>query len=340
MKLQPIVVLASTFVLVCSVTTPSYGGAMQKPQEGNNEQHTMNELEKVQHTEFSSAAPLQDVAPAQLSDENQKMEHDASNSTVSVQKNPKDGVSVSNKKLGGTSVHVGLPYADRASDASSVSQGIVSYDNKNGSSTIPVAKNDGSLQMVTKIDNRDAPTEYKYVMGLPQGAKLVHQEDGSVLILDGGGKMISAVSKPWAVDAQGTSVDTKYVLQGNELIQVISHTSQDYKYPIVADPWLGADLIDRVWVDDAPEGRVVNVNPTGWGRTFNGLATHSAHVDELKDKLGDDAHLVDDNDGTIREQFLCHVAGNYFEPGTYNLESWRPSKHWAIQLPEDECNPE
>ena len=194
--------------------------------------------------------------------------------------------------------------------------------------------------MVTKIDNRDAPTEYKYVMGLPQGAKLVHQEDGSVLILDGGGKMISAVSKPWAVDAQGTSVDTKYVLQGNELIQVISHTSQDYKYPIVADPWLGADLIDRVWVDDAPEGRVVNVNPTGWGRTFNGLATHSAHVDELKDKLGDDAHLVDDNDGTIREQFLCHVAGNYFEPGTYNLESWRPSKHWAIQLPEDECNPE
>ena len=340
MKLQPIVVLASTFVLVCSVTTPSYGGAMQKPQEGSNEQHTMNELEKVQHTEFSSAAPLQDVAPAQLSDENQKMEHDAFNSTVSVQKNPKDGVSVSNKKLGGTSVHVGLPYADRASDASSVSQGIVSYDNKNGSSTIPVAKNDGSLQMVTKIDNRDAPTEYKYVMGLPQGAKLVHQEDGSVLILDGGGKMISAVSKPWAVDAQGTSVDTKYVLQGNELIQVISHTSQDYKYPIVADPWLGADLIDRVWVDDAPEGRVVNVNPTGWGRTFNGLATHSAHVDELKDKLGDDAHLVDDNDGTIREQFLCHVAGNYFEPGTYNLESWRPSKHWAIQLPEDECNPE
>ena len=340
MKLQPIVVLASTFVLVCSVTTPSYGGAMQKPQEGNNEQHTMNELEKVQHTEFSSAAPLQDVAPAQLSDENQKMEHDASNSTVSVQKNPKDGVSVSNKKLGGASVHVALPYADRASDASSVSQGIVSYDNKNGSSTIPVAKNDGSLQMVTKIDNRDAPTEYKYVMGLPQGAKLVHQEDGSVLILDGGGKMISAVSKPWAVDAQGTSVDTKYVLQGNELIQVISHTSQDYKYPIVADPWLGADLIDRVWVDDVPEGRVVNVNPTGWGRTFNGLATHSAHVDELKDKLGDDAHLVDDNDGTIREQFLCHVAGNYFEPGTYNLESWRPSKHWAIQLPEDECNPE
>lgn len=69
MKLQPIVVLASTFVLVCSVTTPSYGGAMQKPQEGSNEQHTMNELEKVQHTEFSSAAPLQDVAPAQLSED-------------------------------------------------------------------------------------------------------------------------------------------------------------------------------------------------------------------------------------------------------------------------------
>ncbi len=339
MKLRSLLVVITSFVLANGVIASSHGYVGQQSQGGNNEQHTMNELEKVQHTEFSSAAPLQGVAPAQLSDENQKMEHDTPRSTVSVQKNPKDGVSVSNKKLGGASVHVGLPYADGASEASSVSQGVVSYDNKNGSSTIPVAKNDGSLQMVTKIDNRDAPTEYKYVMGVPQGTKLVHQKDGSVLILDNNGKMVSAMSKPWAVDAQGTPVNTKYVIQGNELIQVIDHTSQDYMYPIVADPWLGVDLIDRVWVDDVPEGYVVNVIPTSWGRSFQGLATHSAHVDELKDKLGGDAWRVDDHDGTIREQFLCHVAGNMFEPGTYNLESWRPSKHWALQLLEDECNP-
>lgn len=339
MKLRSLLVVITSFVLANGVIASSHGYVGQQSQGGNNEQHTMNELEKVQHTEFSSAAPLQGVAPAQLSDENQKMEHDASNSTVSVRKNPKDGVSVSNKKLGGALVHVDLPYADRAGEASSVSQGVVSYDNKNGSSTIPVAKNDGSLQMVTKIDNRDAPTEYKYVMGVPQGTKLVHQKDGSVLILDNNGKMVSAMSKPWAVDAQGTPVNTKYVIQGNELIQVIDHTSQDYMYPIVADPWLGVDLIDRVWVDDVPEGYVVNVIPTSWGRSFQGLATHSAHVDELKDKLGGDAWRVDDHDGTIREQFLCHVAGNMFEPGTYNLESWRPSKHWALQLLEDECNP-
>ena len=340
MKLRSLLVVITSFVLANGVIAPSYGHVGQQPQE-NNKQNTMTELEKIHHTDFSSAAPLQDVAPAQLSDENQKMEHDTPRSTVSVQKNPKDGVSVSNKKLGGTSVHVGLPYADGASEASSVSQGVVSYDNKNGSSTIPVTKNDGSLQMVTKIDNRDAPTEYKYVMGVPQGAKLVHQEDGSVLILDNNGKIISAVSKPWAVDAQGTPVETAYVVQGNELIQVISHTSQNYTYPIVADPWLGVDLIERVWVDDVPKGYVVNVKPTSWGRSFQGLATHSAHVDELKDKLGGDAWRVDDHDGTIREQFLCHVAGNMFEPHDYNLESWRPSKHWALQLnPFDECNPE
>ena len=341
MKSRSLLVVISAFVLANGVIAPSYGNVWQQSQEDNKQQqYTMTELEKIQHTEFSSVAPLQDVAPAQLSDENQKMEHDASSSTVSVQKNPKDGVSVSNKKLGGASVHVGLPYADGASDASSVSQGVVSYDNKNGSSTIPVAKNDGSLQMVTKIDNRDAPTEYKYVMGVPLEETLVQQEDGSVLILDNNGKIISAVSKPWAVDAQGTPVETAYVVQGNELIQVISHTSQNYTYPIVADPWLGVDLIERVWVDDVPKGYVVNVKPTSWGRSFQGLATHSAHVDELKDKLGGDAWRVDDHDGTIREQFLCHVAGNMFEPHDYNLESWRPSKHWALQLnPFDECNP-
>ena len=341
MKSRSLLVVISAFVLANGVIAPSYGNVWQQSQEDNKQQqYTMTELEKIQHTEFSSVAPLQDVAPAQLSDENQKMEHDASSSTVSVQKNPKDGVSVSNKKLGGASVHVGLPYADGASDASSVSQGIVSYDNKNGSSTIPVAKNDGSLQMVTKIDNRDAPTEYKYVMGVPQGAKLVHQEDGSVLILDKNGKIISAVSKPWAVDAQGTPVETAYVVQGNELIQVISHTSQDYKYPIVADPWMGIDLIDKVWVEDKPEGYVVNVDPTPWGRMVTGSGTEDAHVDELKSKLGDDAWRVDDHDGTIREQYLCHVKGNIpAELGTYNLESWWESKPWADQLNlNDQCN--
>ena len=341
MKSRSLLVVISAFVLANGMIAPSYGNVWQQSQEDNKQQqYTMTELEKIQHTEFSSVAPLQDVAPAQLSDENQKMEHDASSSTVSVQKNPKDGVSVSNKKLGGASVHVGLPYADGASDASSVSQGVVSYDNKNGSSTIPVAKNDGSLQMVTKIDNRDAPTEYKYVMGVPQGAKLVHQEDGSVLILDNNGKIISAVSKPWAVDARGTPVDTKYVIQGNELIQVIDHTSQDYKYPIVADPWMGIDLIDKVWVEDKPEGYVVNVDPTPWGRMVTGSGTEDAHVDELKSKLGDDAWRVDDHDGTIREQYLCHVKGNIpAELGTYNLESWWESKPWADQLNlNDQCN--
>ena len=341
MKSRSLLVLISAFVLANGMIAPSYGNVWQQSQEDNKQQqYTMTELEKIQHTEFSSVAPLQDVAPAQLSDENQKMEHDTPRSTVSVQKNPKDGVSVSNKKLGGASVHVGLPYADGASEASSVSQGVVSYDNKNGSSTIPVAKNDGSLQMVTKIDNRDAPTEYKYVMGVPQGAKLVHQEDGSVLILDNNGKIISAVSKPWAVDAQGTPVDTKYVIQGNELIQVIDHTSQDYKYPIVADPWMGIDLIDKVWVEDKPEGYVVNVDPTPWGRMVTGSGTEDAHVDELKSKLGDDAWRVDDHDGTIREQYLCHVKGNIpAELGTYNLESWWESKPWADQLNlNDQCN--
>ena len=109
MKSRSLLVVISAFVLANGVIAPSYGNVWQQSQEDNKQQqYTMTELEKIQHTEFSSVAPLQDVAPAQLSDENQKMEHDASSSTVSVQKNPKDGVSVSNKKLGGASVHVGL----------------------------------------------------------------------------------------------------------------------------------------------------------------------------------------------------------------------------------------
>jgi hypothetical protein len=67
--------------------------------------------------------------------------------------------------------------------------------------------------------------------------------------------------------------------------------------------------------------------------------THFAHVDELRTKLNARKQSWALN-YTIEQQFLCHVAGNNFEPGTYNLESWRPGVPWGVQLnPVTRCNP-
>jgi hypothetical protein len=107
---------------------------------------------------------------------------------------------------------------------------------------------------------------------------------------------------------------------------------------VVADPWLGLPLIASVGLRTSPY-YIVDVVPTSWGRSQAQFYTHFAHVDELRSILNstDQGWALT---YTIEQQFLCHVAGNTFEPGTYNLESWRPGVPWGTQLNLwDRCNP-
>lgn len=197
------------------------------------------------------------------------------------------------------------------------------------------------MQITTIIHSPDAPAEYDYPIDLPAGASMTQTAEGFVVIEDSAGDFIGGVAPAWATDANGTAVPTRYEIRENSLVQIVEH-NDNFSYPIAADPWLGRNLIASAWVTIPKTGRyVVNVKPTSWGRVYSGFSTHTAHVNELKLKLHSfHAWRVDANKGTIREQFICHVFGNMFEPGDYNMESWRPSKHWMLQLNlDDQCNP-
>lgn len=49
---------------------------------------------------------------------------------------------------------------------------MVSYDNNNGSLTVPVVQKDGSVQVNTVIESPSAPTRYAYPVELPDGASV------------------------------------------------------------------------------------------------------------------------------------------------------------------------
>ncbi len=215
--------------------------------------------------------------------------------------------------------------------------GEVSFDHGNASSTSVLPHEDGSVQMVTTIADSSAPEEYVYNLDLPEGASMEILEGGLVLVEDSEGNFIAGVAAPWAKDANGVDIPTRYEIRGSALVQVVEHQgNQGVSYPVTADPWMGRDLISHIWITNhTGKGYKVNLKSTKWGRVFNGPATHSAHISELNSKAG--AHRVTP---TIREQYLCHVAGNYFEWGDYNMESWLPYKPWWQQLnPVDQCNP-
>lgn len=267
----------------------------------------------------------------------EKIQMKSGATTVLLPADPKDESEILNDQTH-FKLTIGLPFADESKEGFGYGDGVM-YDHKNGSKTYPLVKVDGSVQLATVISSPDAPTRFEYILGLPKGSNLKILAGGEVAILGRSGEFLGGFTAPWAVDSNGDSVPTRFEVVGSTLIQFVSHSSE-FAYPIVADPWAGQALLYWAEVSFYSNYYSVDAKATAWGRVWSGLATHAAHVSELKAKLGVNSWRVDTNNGTIREQFLCHVVGNLFSPGLYNMESFRPSMHWATQLNlVHQCNP-
>jgi len=234
-------------------------------------------------------------------------------------------------------VSIGLPFATQASNARVEQTGVVSYNN-NGSTTVPVLTADGNIQINTVIESTGAPTRYEYPIDIPAGGTVVHsKEDGSVVVFDASDEVIMTVAAPWAKDARGNSVPTRYEVVNDVLTQVVDH-NDSFVCPIIADPYVGNGVFySSAWITNTARGYTVNAVPTAEGRRLNTTNVLGTHLRQLKKILGSQSSKVAP---TICEQFYCHVVGNFLEPGTYNMESWRPYKDWGWQLnPWECCNP-
>ena len=49
--------------------------------------------------------------------------------------------------------------------------------------------------------------------------------------------VVNRVAPAWARDADGKPVPTRYELRGSDLVQVVEHTTGNFRYPVTADPW-------------------------------------------------------------------------------------------------------
>ncbi|WP_353813754.1 DUF2599 domain-containing protein [Agromyces sp. SYSU T00266] len=245
---------------------------------------------------------------------------------VEVPIDPSDGIAVTNVETGLT-IGVGLPSARSADDAVVEAEGVVSYDNGDGSVTVPVVKDDGSVQIMTVIEDSTAPTDYAYALDIPADATVGEDaETGLVKILDADGGFLAGVAPAWALDANGDPVATHYEISGDALVQVIDHGAGT-AYPVVADPWLGIALIDKVtktWYSG--KGYRYHVYPTWWGRGGAGWGARWEAWSETKKKGVPQT-------STLENQFYCHYD---YRPVTtfkdsWNLESWAPDKgYWGF----------
>ena len=154
--------------------------------------------------------------------------------TVSVPEAPSAGISL--RPAEGPGIQVGIPESGEPQRAVSVREGTVTYLGENASSTVVVASS--GVQIVTTIPDKDAPTRYDYALDLAPGQSLTIDDQGLPVVVDNDGEIVLAVLAPWAQDAHGNEIPTRYEVSGESITQVVDHTaSADVAYPVVADPF-------------------------------------------------------------------------------------------------------
>lgn len=235
-----------------------------------------------------------------------------------------------------TQFGVGLLDAGTASKAVVARDGTVTYPDVRPATDLAVQPFAHSVRIQTVLAGEHAPSRFSYPIDVPSGGRLARGKNHTILIEDANGVPRGTFAAPWAKDRNGKSVPTSYQIQGTTIVQTVAH--QGAAYPVVADPWLGFDLIDHatwVWLTGNP-GWTFEVTPTTWARVNGGgYLVGVAGWDELYDKYKNRG--LDTNLGSMRNQFICHQQLAFYK-STYNLDEWRPDVGYAATVAA-ECNP-
>jgi hypothetical protein len=243
--------------------------------------------------------------------------------SVTIPTDPTEGISLDDD---GNGLTVGLPNATEALPGAVDEDGLVRFDNQDGSTTVPLIREDGELQITTLIEESSAPQRYEYPIAA-SGGQLVDAGEGFFAVLDTVGQPAALIAPAWAKDADGRDVPTRYERVGNTLVQVVEH-SDDYAYPIVADPAIRGNLITSVFLKWSSYGTTVSVTPrSGWAITpfSNWWAEYKLWVSGIYEG------------NKFYNQLRCHVDIAPFK-SPWNLDAWRPDVSYSNVLARS-CNP-
>lgn len=159
---------------------------------------------------------------------------------------PDDGISVLLPD-GEETMSVSLPGAGHLDDATVGEDGSVTYLGDANTPSINVIAGEEKIRASAIVSDPSQTERFGYDFG--GGVSVEIQQDGSAIAYtteevtdpDTGvttpvEKIVADVAAPWARDAAGIDVPTRYETFGSALVQVVEHHSGDYAYPIVADP--------------------------------------------------------------------------------------------------------
>ncbi|MGH2841063.1 MAG: hypothetical protein ACRDKY_09600 [Solirubrobacteraceae bacterium] len=172
--------------------------------------------------------------------------------------------------------------------------------------------------MISVIRSASAPTTYRYPLRLPRGATLERQSSGVVLIRNAAGTPIGAIRAPWAIDANGTKVATRFEIRGRTLVQHVAHRGA--AYPVVADPSIDSGWTSATIRLNAKDQRILlSGGGAGAGAIIGGLVCSGSGPGAISCAAGGaviGAMVFEAiKEYAVRENCEVHVKIGYFPPG-------------------------
>ncbi|MDQ4500770.1 DUF2599 domain-containing protein [Sinomonas sp. ASV322] len=238
----------------------------------------------------------------------------------------------------GETLELTLP--DTTSVADSSSDGSLVVRSKRQTNRFAVQSFDHGTRVASIIMDRTSPVS---MYDLGDGRALAPTADGGAIVHNRAGEPIGQLSPPWARDALGRDLPTKYTFSGSQITQIVDLTGRNIHFPVVADPYIGVDLIASASWAQSTDGWRLEVTPTQWARA-NAYSTMSYMIgvigwDELFSKYRNAG--LNTNLNGMRDQYICHqvfVGVRYPNKPTWNLDEWRPDVGWWETV-STQCNP-
>jgi hypothetical protein len=188
-----------------------------------------------------------------------------------------------------SSVRVTLPgksIHDRRKDSDSH---LIAFESGRESEVV-IQPTESAVRFVQVLD--DGGSSIDFHVQAESGASVQAQSDGCLLVTNDRGQSVAYVAAPWALDAQGDSLRTRYVVTPKGHISqavstrgaetpvttgaaVIPHHLAEAPYPVGASMELAEDQVDLTFFDPILES--VAFSPAGC-RVVADYPHHSSHV--------------------------------------------------------------
>jgi hypothetical protein len=124
------------------------------------------------------------------------------------------------------------------------------------------------MQLIINIETQDSPTVFNFPIKGATGIEPLNINGKPLYrVYNAQNSSIGWISEPWAKSATGVDVPTHFEINGNLLTQIVETaglTASDF--PVVADPYLGLDLISKVSysVDSKRSSTNLKIAVTPW----------------------------------------------------------------------------